>query len=209
MLAAELAGRAEAESVAARLLAALSEPFAVDGVRLDVQASIGIAIAPEHGTDAALLMQRADVALYSAKEHRGCAAVYEPADDSHSVEKLQLLGDLRTGVAEGQLVVHYQPKCDAATGRPVGLEALVRWQHPTRGLVPPDDFIPIAENTGLIGALTLEVLDQALGTARRLRDAGQPLSVAVNLSVRVLTDLELPRPGRRAARRAGACRRSR
>ncbi len=89
--------------------------------------------------------------------------------------------------------MHYQPKCDARTGDLVGLEALVRWQHPTRGLVYPDEFIGIAENTGLIGPLTLEVLDQALRTSRRLRDARRPLGVAVNLSVRVLTDLDLPR----------------
>jgi EAL domain-containing protein (putative c-di-GMP-specific phosphodiesterase class I) len=138
-------------------------------------------------------MQRADVALYAAKEHRGTYAFYSPDRDQHSVEKLALLGELREGVNAGQLRVYYQPKCDAGTGALVGLEALVRWQHPTRGLMLPDDFIPIAENTGLIGALTLEVLDQSLRFARKLRDAGKPLGVAVNISVRCLTDLELPR----------------
>jgi EAL domain-containing protein (putative c-di-GMP-specific phosphodiesterase class I) len=104
-----------------------------------------------------------------------------------------LLGELREGVGGGQLVVHYQPKCDAASGELVGLEALVRWDHPARGLVYPDDFVTIAENTGLIGPLTLDVLDQSLAMARRLRDSGNPLGVAVNISVRCLTDLELPR----------------
>jgi diguanylate cyclase (GGDEF)-like protein len=180
VLACDLDSREDAEEVARRVVASLALPFTIDGVRLDVQASVGIALAPEHGLDVTTLMQRADVALYAAKVHRGCFALYSPEGDRHSVEKLALLGELREGVAAGQLVVHYQPKCDAATGRLVGLEALVRWQHPTRGLVFPDEFIGIAENTGLIGSLTLEVLDQALATA-------------VNLSVRVLTDLELPR----------------
>ena len=193
VLARDLLSTEDAEDVARRVVDSLSQPFTIDGVRLDVQASVGIALAPGHGTDGTTLMQRADVALYAAKVHRGCFSLYSPQDDRHSVEKLALLGELREGVSAGQLVVHYQPKCDAANGRLVGLEALVRWQHPTRGLVYPDEFIDIAENTGLIGALTLEVLDQALATARRLRDAGHPLGVAVNLSVRVLTDLELPR----------------
>ncbi len=192
VLTTELTGADDARQVAARLLEALSEPMLIDGARLDVQASIGIALSPEHGSDATSLLQRADVALYAAKETRGCAALYEPAGDLHSPEKLAMLGELREGIGKGQLRVHYQPKCDAKTGLLVGLEALVRWQHPVRGLVPPDEFIPVAENTGLIGALTLEVLDQALREARALRDAGKPLGVAVNLSVRVLTDLELP-----------------
>ncbi|MCW2607261.1 MAG: bifunctional diguanylate cyclase/phosphodiesterase [Frankiales bacterium] len=193
VLTTDLADAEDAQQVAARLLAALSEPMMIDGARLDVQASIGIALSPEHGSDAQSLLQRADVALYAAKATRGCAALYEPEGDLHSPEKLALLGELREGIGAGQLRVYYQPKCDAKTGLLVGLEALVRWQHPVRGLVPPDEFIPVAENTGLIGALTLEVLDQALRQARALRDAGQPLGVAVNLSVRVLTDLELPR----------------
>jgi len=193
ILACDLASREDAENVARRIVDALMQPFSIDGVRLDVQASVGIALAPEHGHDLATLMQRADVALYAAKEHRGSFAFYSPERDMHSVEKLALLGELREGVANGQLIVHYQPKCDASTGVLVGLEALVRWQHPVRGLIYPDSFIPLAENSGVIGALTLEVLDQALAMARTLRDGGNPLGVAVNISVRCLTDLELPR----------------
>jgi diguanylate cyclase (GGDEF)-like protein len=192
VLACDLEGRADAEQVAQRLVSTLMLPFTIDGVRLDVQASVGIAVSPDHGVDATTLMQRADVALYTAKEHRGSYVCYRPESDLHSVERLGLLGELREGISDGQLQVFYQPKCDAATGTLVGLEALVRWEHPTRGLVFPDDFIPIAENTGLIGALTIEVLDQALGFARMLRDAGTPLGVAVNISARCLTDLELP-----------------
>ncbi|MCU1692268.1 MAG: diguanylate cyclase/phosphodiesterase [Frankiales bacterium] len=193
VLTTDLAGTEDALQVAARLLESLSEPLTIDGARLHVQASIGIALSPQHGHDAQSLLQRADVALYAAKETRGCAALYAPEGDLHSPEKLAMLGELREGIGAGQLTVHYQPKCDARSGLLVGLEALVRWQHPVRGLVPPDEFIPVAENTGLIGALTLEVLDQALQQARALRDAGRPLGVAVNLSVRVLTDLDLPR----------------
>ena len=193
VLACDLPGREESEQVARRLVDALTQPFTIDGVRLDVQASVGIALAPDHGNDVQTLMQRADVALYAAKEHRGTYAYYSPEGDLHSVEKLALLGELREGVSSSQLRVFYQPKCDAKTGALVGLEALVRWQHPTRGLVFPDDFVPIAENTGLITPLTLEVLDQALRYARELIDAGTPLSVSVNVSVRSLTDLELPR----------------
>ncbi|MCA1712888.1 MAG: EAL domain-containing protein [Actinobacteria bacterium] len=193
ILACDLGTQEDAEQVARRVVDGLMQPFTIDGVRLDVQASVGIALCPDHGDDVSTLMQRADVALYAAKEHRGTFAFYSPEGDLHSVEKLALLGELREGVSSGQLVVHYQPKCDAGTGVLVGLEALVRWQHPVRGLIFPDDFVPIAENTGLIGALTLEVLDQSLEMARSLRDTGHPMGVAVNISVRCLTDLELPR----------------
>ncbi|MEO6204921.1 MAG: bifunctional diguanylate cyclase/phosphodiesterase, partial [Mycobacteriales bacterium] len=192
VLACDLTGDTDAEHLARRMIETLHQPFTVDGVRLDVQASVGIAISPEHGTDVVTLLQRADVALYAAKEHRGTIALYNPARDLHSVEKLSFLGELREGVTTGQLVVHYQPKCDAQTGELVGLEALVRWQHPTRGLIYPDEFISVAENTGLIRSLTLEVLDQSLGMARTLREAGTPLGVAVNVSVRCLTDPDLP-----------------
>ncbi len=192
VLATELEDSAAALDLANRLVVALRAPFYLDGVRLDAQASIGIAVAPEHGDEAAALLQRADVALYSAKAHRGRAEVYSAETDSHSVEKLALLGELREGIGSGELRVHYQPKCDSASGALVGLEALVRWEHPRRGLLYPDTFISIAENTGLIGPLTMEVLDQSLATARRLRHEGSPLGVAVNLSVRLLTDLDLP-----------------
>ncbi len=193
VLATDLPGLADAEDVARRIVQALAQPFTIDGVRLDVQASVGIALAPDHGNEATTLLQRADVALYSAKEHRGRYEVYSASEDQHSLEKLALLGQLREGIERGELRVHYQPKCAADGGALVGLEALVRWQHPARGLVYPDEFITIAENSGLIGPLTLEVLDQSLQVARQLHDAGHALGVAVNLSVRLLTDLDLPR----------------
>jgi len=183
----------DAVYVAERIVRALREPFNIEGVRLDVQASIGIAISPEHGLDVETLIQRADVALYTAKEERGCWCMYSPEADRYTVERLALLGELRSGLESGQLTVYYQPKSDARTGVIVGMEALARWQHPTRGLVPPDEFIPLAENTGLIGQLTFEVLRQALVQVRKWHDAGMRLGVSVNLSARQLTDLDLPR----------------
>jgi diguanylate cyclase (GGDEF)-like protein len=183
----------DAVVVAERLLDVLREPFVIDGVRLQTQASIGIALSPEHGMDVDTLVQRADVALYTAKEERGRWAMYSPESDRYTPERLALLGELRAGLETGQLVVFYQPKSDAQTGVVLGVEALARWQHPTRGLLAPDEFIPLAENTGLIGDLTFEVLRQALRQVRGWRARGMRLGVSVNLSARQLTDLDLPR----------------
>jgi len=183
----------DAVLVAERIVTALREPFTIDGVRLDVQASIGIALSPQHGTDVETLIQRADVALYTAKEERGCWAMYSPESDRYTVERLALLGELRVGLDTGQLAVFYQPKSDARTGVVLGMEALARWQHPTRGILPPDEFIPLAENTGLIGHLTFEVLRQALSQVRVWQQEGMRLGISVNLSARQLTDLDLPR----------------
>ena len=193
ILVASMSSVDDAVHVAERVVTALREPFTIEGVRLDIQASIGIAISPEHGKDVETLIQRADVALYTAKEERGCWAMYSPESDRYSVERLALLGELRAGLATGQLAVFYQPKSDARTGMVVGVEALARWSHPTRGVLPPDEFIPLAENTGLIGELTFEVLQQALRQVRAWHHAGMRLGIAVNLSARQLTDLDLPR----------------
>ncbi len=176
-----------------RLCAALRDPVTLAGVRLDVQASMGVALAPEQGAQIDDLIARADVAMYSAKESRGTWAVYDPDLDEHTPERLTLLAELRDGLGRGELELHYQPKCAARSGEVVGVEALVRWRHPARGLLPPDEFIPAAENTGIISALTLAVLETALRDLRALLDRGHRLGVAVNLSVRHLTDLELPR----------------
>ena len=192
VLVASMTAAEEVVPVAERIVTALREPFTIDGVRLDVQASIGIAISPGHGNDVETLIQRADVALYTAKEQRGCWAMYSPDSDRYTVERLALLGELRTGLDTGQLVVFYQPKSNAHTGAVLGVEALARWRHPTRGLLSPDEFIPLAENTGLIGELTFEVLRQALGQVRAWQSAGMRLGVSVNLSARQLTDLDLP-----------------
>ena len=182
----------DATALAQRLLEALSAPFSIQDLTLEVGASIGIALFPLHGGDVDTLVQRADVAMYEAKSgYRGCA-VYSPEHDSYSPARLALVGELRRAIDEGELGVVYQPKVDLRDGRIIGAEALVRWRHPLRGDVPADEFVPVAEHTGLLRPLTLHVLDRALAACARWRSDGYPLVVAVNLSVRNLLDLELP-----------------
>jgi EAL domain-containing protein (putative c-di-GMP-specific phosphodiesterase class I) len=171
---------------------ALETPFRVGGVDLDVEASVGLVVSGVHGDDAATLLRHADVAMYTAKSSPLGLAVYDATVDLHSPLRLALLGDLRRALERSELVLHYQPKLSIGTGEVVGAEALVRWQHPERGLVFPDEFIPLAEHTGLIGALTRSVLGTALAQARRWADAGRPIAVSVNLSVRNLLDDDLP-----------------
>ncbi|MDP9436700.1 MAG: EAL domain-containing protein [Actinomycetota bacterium] len=180
------------EALVERLSRTLREPMTLAGVRLDVQGSIGIAYAPQHAHGMDELLSRADVAMYSAKEERGSWRTYDPEQDQHTPERLALLGELREGLRRGELVLHYQPKCEARRGGLIGAEALVRWEHPVRGLLMPDEFIPLAENTGLITDLTLEVLEQAVRQVREWTRSGRCFGVAVNLSVRHLTDLDLP-----------------
>ncbi len=177
-----------AVEVAATLLAALEAPFHVEGVDLDVEGSIGVVVSGEHGQNVISLIQHADIAMYVAKtQHLGVFA-YDPSIDEHSASKLALVGDLRRGLECDELVLYYQPQVSASTGALVGAEALARWQHPLKGLVMPDDFIPVAERTGLINPLTRRVLDIALAQARTWIDQGRPLPIAVNLSVRNLHD---------------------
>jgi diguanylate cyclase (GGDEF)-like protein/PAS domain S-box-containing protein len=178
--------------VGERMLGALGTPFAVDGTRIDVGASIGIAVAPEHGGDAAQLLQHADTAMYEAKEADTEVAVYRPDLEDRALAQFGLLGELRRALDQHELVVHYQPKVDVATGSWASTEALVRWQHPQRGLVPPGDFIPLLETSGLINRLTDYVLDAAIAQVRRWADRGIRVPVAVNLSARSLHDHTLP-----------------
>ena len=203
LLCADLEGRAEAEALAARIIAGMEDSFLVDGVRLDIGCSLGFALSPDHGDHAQTLLQRADVALYSAKIQRGAWAGYEASEDDHSVEKLALLGDLREGVARDELVVHFQPLCDTQTGEVLSVEALVRWQHPVLGLLQPDRFIHLAESTGLIVPLTQVVLEKTLEQLRCWDAAGLHLDAAVNLSARQLTDLDLPEQVAAALERHG------
>jgi diguanylate cyclase (GGDEF)-like protein/PAS domain S-box-containing protein len=181
----------DATTVAFKLAAALEMPFHVEGVDLDVEASIGVVLSGEHGRDATTLLQHAGIAMDVAKTQTLGVFAYDPAFDSHRPSKLALLGDLRRALDRGELVLHYQPKVSLSTGDVVGAEALVRWQHPERRLVFPDDFIPMAEHTTLIGPLTQHVLDTALAQARTWIDAGRPMPIAVNLSVRNLLDEHL------------------
>ena len=178
--------------VAARVLAGLEESFLVDGARLDVDASVGVALHPEHGVDLDVLLQRADVALYAAKAERGTARLYDPDTDVHTRERLALATELRDALSSGALFCVYQPKVDALTGRVVGVEALVRWRQASGGVLMPDAFLGVAENTGLVRPLTMSVLDRALGDQAAWGRMGHPLEMAVNLSVRHLHDLELP-----------------
>ena len=178
--------------IAARLLSGLEQSFVVDGARLDVDASIGVALYPEHGRDLDVLLQRADIALYRAKAERGTACLYDASSDVHTRKRLALATDLRDALSAGDLFCLYQPKVDAVSGRTVGVEALVRWQQAPDVVLMPDAFLAVAENTGLVRPLTLAVLEMALSDQARWRMQGHELELAVNLSVRHLTDLDLP-----------------
>ncbi len=171
---------------------ALEQPFHLGGISLQVNASIGIAVYPEHAVDGETLARRADVAMYTAKRTGGGVAVYAPEHDQSSIRRLSLLGELRRAITEDELVLHYQPSVDLVTGRPHGAEALVRWNHPVHGLLPPGEFIELAEVSGSIQALTRWVLERAVTSVRSWCDDGLALPVAVNLSVRNLYDLDLP-----------------
>jgi diguanylate cyclase (GGDEF)-like protein/PAS domain S-box-containing protein len=182
----------DAIAVAGKIRAAIEAPFLVEGLTMDVDASIGLAAYPDHAGNPDELLQRADVAMYAAKAAHLDHVVYAAHLDQHSPRRLGLLGQVRRAIASGELVVYYQPKADAHSGRVIGLEALVRWQHPEHGLLGPGEFVPLAETTGLIRPLTSYVLATALRDCRAWQDAGHDLSVAVNVSARCLVDLSLP-----------------
>jgi diguanylate cyclase (GGDEF)-like protein/PAS domain S-box-containing protein len=180
------------EHVLSRILGALEQPFLVDGLPLYVEASIGVARYPAHGADVDVLLQRADVAMYVAKDAGSPHAIYTAEHDHHDTASLTLLSELPRAIRDRELVLHYQPKIDVQTGELAGVEALTRWQHPTRGLIPPGDFVAAAEKTGLMHAFTLYVLDEALGQLARWSLDGHDVNVAVNLSMRNLLDPRLP-----------------
>jgi diguanylate cyclase (GGDEF)-like protein len=181
----------DAQGIGERLLAGLTEPLVVAGIRLPIQASLGLALAPEHGTDAFSLLRRADVAMYSAKRDGVGLRRYDESNDPHSPQRLELLADLPVAVECDQLFLVFQPQLDLLTGCVDRAEALVRWAHPTRGLVAPDEFIPVAENTGTIAPITEFVVREAIAEVRRWRDLGLSLGVSVNVSVRDLSDERL------------------
>jgi diguanylate cyclase (GGDEF)-like protein len=184
----DVPSRAEAVLSAEALRAVLRAPLELDGVPLVVEASVGLSMHPADAADASAMLQHADVAMYVAKRTHHGVVVYDRADDDHSPERLRLLADLAVAIESGELVLHYQPKV-GVDGSLHGVEALVRWQHPERGLLPPAEFIPAAERTGLIHALTDVVLAAAVAQARLWYDAGQPTPVAVNVSTRTLLDI--------------------
>jgi diguanylate cyclase (GGDEF)-like protein len=187
-----VSGPAAAEEVARAVHRTIEEPFAFQGLTLDVEASIGIALHPLHAADFEELMQRADVAMYRAKAKRSGYEVYHPDEDESDATKLKLASELRQAPVRNELVMHYQPKADLSTGRIVGAEALMRWRHPRHGVMMPDRFIPLAERSGLIRSLTMFAIETALTQARSWREAGIELAVSVNLSTRDLIDVGLP-----------------
>jgi diguanylate cyclase (GGDEF)-like protein len=186
-----LSGPEAATEVANDLLEHLREPFVVDDLTLEVDASIGVAIFPDHGADTETLLQRADIAMYSAKSSSGGSMLFEASQDRHSPRRLALAGELRSAISNGQIVLYFQSKADLRTGQIVGVEALARWDHPRFGVVGPTEFVPIAEQTGLIGPLTSCVLNKALAQLRAWSESGHDLTVAVNLSARSFLDTQL------------------
>ena len=170
------------------IVGALETPFQLDGFNLEVQASIGIAVFPEHGTDADVLLKQADIAMYVAKGRNSGIEIYNAEKDQNSRRRLSLLSELRTALVNGDVVLFYQPKLDLSTGAVTSVEALVRWNHPLFGLIPPAEFVPFAEHTGLIRPLTNFVLRTAVAQGRAWLDAGLDTAVAVNLSARSLHD---------------------
>jgi diguanylate cyclase (GGDEF)-like protein/PAS domain S-box-containing protein len=179
-------------SVVERIRVAMEDPIAVQGLPLSVEASIGVAVFPDDGDDADTLLRRADVAMYEAKDDKVGYAFYAGGGDQRDPARLMLVGELRRAIEERELTLHYQPQAVLAGGEVRSVEALLRWQHPQRGMVPPDDFIPIAQQTGLIKPLTMYVVDEALGQCAAWLDAGLRLAIAVNLSARNLLDAEFP-----------------
>lgn len=184
-------GLAAARQVAYELLGSLEAPIQVDSLELLVRASAGVAVAPMHGADVETLMKHADIALYHAKVERDRISLYSQEFDVNTLERLQLLADLRAAIADDQLRVVYQPQLRLADRSIVAVEALVRWHHPQRGVVQPDAFIPLAENSGLVFSITAFVLDRALRDLAHWREQGHDIRVSVNLSARHLSDLAL------------------
>ncbi len=192
LLAPDVAGDEAALELADRVSAALHGEFVLAGVPVFVEASIGVALFPDHGHDAEALLQAADTAMYAAKQAGTHHELYVLERDRRGPERVARLGELRRALAEREIAVYFQPKVDLRTGEVTGAEALVRWEHPERGLMAPMEFLPLAEQTGLITALTTEVLGQALRQCRAWADDGIDLAVAVNVNERSLLDPAFP-----------------
>jgi diguanylate cyclase (GGDEF)-like protein len=181
-----------ATSTAATVHAVLEAPIMLDGVALNVEASIGIAVAETRSSDLDTLLRRADVALARAKAHRSGLEVYAAEYDSFDAARLKLLGEVRPALQRGDFVLHYQPKMDLETRRVIGVEALLRWRHHEHGMLAPMEFIPLIEQTSLVTPVTLYVIDRALRQTAAWRKLGFKLGISVNLSARNLLDSELP-----------------
>jgi diguanylate cyclase (GGDEF)-like protein len=183
---------ADAQAVAAQILRALEVPLSLEDQTVDIGAGLGIACYPDHGANAETLLSMAEVAMYQAKMRNDGAIVYESSMDADSAMSLGLLTELRTALEHNQFRLHLQPKLRLDTGEVIGAEALVRWVHPERGNVFPDDFIPFAEQTGFIRLLTRWVLDRSAELCKQLQEQGIFLKISVNLSTRDLLDQDLP-----------------
>jgi len=188
LLVGDLEHARSALDLAERVRAALAEPFRHDGMSFEIDGSIGIATFPDHGEDFESLLQRADVAMYVAKERSTGVQMYSTDIDRHSPVRLGMLAELRTALADHQLELHYQPKADLRTGDVIGVEALLRWEHPERGQVPPDEFLPLAEQTGLMRHITAFAVDEALGQLATWWEQGLRIQAAVNVCSRDLYD---------------------
>jgi diguanylate cyclase (GGDEF)-like protein/PAS domain S-box-containing protein len=186
------ASKREATVVASRISSYLEEPVLVDGLPLNIDLSVGLATFPKDGGEADLLLRRADGAMYAAKAVRTGFAAYDKSADPLTPDRLALVGELRRALDRGELVLHYQPQLALSTGRTTAVEALLRWQHPDRGLIPPDEFIPLVQQTELIKPLTHYVLDMALRQCRAWMDEGRQLRMSVNLAPRNLIDVGFP-----------------
>jgi len=179
--------------VAEKILQSVNKPFSIDDQPVDVNLSIGIAVFPQHAEDGDALVRRADVAMYAAKRARSGYSVYSADQEGgENGDRVPLIGKLRYAIDQFELLLHYQPIVSTVDGHPSKVEALVRWGHPNHGLLPPDDFIPSAEQTDLIKPLTAWVLNEALGQVHAWSKAGIEIGVSVNLSARNLLDDELP-----------------
>ncbi len=179
-------------TVARRISGAFERNFQLQDVTLEVQASIGAALYPEHGREVETLLKRADVAMYTAKENKHGIEIYTSESDQTNPRRLALMPELRQAIQNNELDIYYQPQARIEDRSVVGVEALLRWQHPEHGFIPPDEFIPMAEHTGLIRPLTLYVLRKSMLQCQEWRRRGIDLRLAVNLSVRSLLDLAFP-----------------
>jgi diguanylate cyclase (GGDEF)-like protein len=189
VLLSEIKQKDDALHVAQKLCQSMEREFVLGGINLNMLMSIGIVYFPEHGDDVDTLQQKAEVALYLAKQTKGFSIeVYSPDNDQHSTRRLTLLGELRNAIDNGGLLLHYQPKVDISSHRIVAVESLVRWQHPQYGMLPPDEFISLAERTGLIRPLTYWVIAEALRQCAVWQAHGFTIDVAVNVPVSVLLD---------------------
>ncbi|MDH5183648.1 MAG: EAL domain-containing protein [Gammaproteobacteria bacterium] len=181
----------QAERVARQILDVFKKPFSIEGHKLNVGISIGIVESPLHGDDVNILMQRADVAMYNAKRNNLGFSIYRPEQDQHDISRLQLMSELSDAIKYERLELYYQSKIDVQSGKVIGAEALLRWNHPVRGFIQPDEFIPMAEQTGLIKPLSYWVISHALKQCAIWHKRGLNLSVAINISVQCLYDEKL------------------